>query len=89
MKYKDVDFSRWDDRPEESVFADWVTVRKAKRAVTTQAAINRAAKHVNALYHMGYSATLTLEIACEKGCQGLEWVLEGERKRGFGLFSRL
>ena len=83
MKHNLVDFSRWDSIPEAQVWADWVATRKEKRAKTTQTAVNRASKWVNLLYQMGYSATLTLEIACEKGYQGLEWVYENEKKRGF------
>lgn len=83
MKYSQVDWSRWDSIPDEEDWNDWVLVRKAKRAATTQTAVNRASKWVNLLWQMGYSATLTLEIACEKGYQGLEWVYENERKRGF------
>ena len=83
MKYSDANFNKWDSIPDADVWADWVLVRKGKRAATTQAGINRASKWINLLWQMGYSATLTLEIACDKGYQGLEWVYENERKRGF------
>ena len=83
MKYNEADFSRWDDRPDADVWADWVLTRKEKRARSNQTAINRAGKWVNLLFQMGYSANLTLSIACDKGYQGLEWVYENEKKRGF------
>jgi hypothetical protein len=83
MKYKDADFSKWDQWPSEDVFADWVAMRKEKRAKTTQTALNRSAKWVNLLFQRGYSSDITLSIACDNGWQGVEWVYNSEQRKGF------
>jgi|GEM_PF-7134761 len=74
MKYKDVDWSRWDDRPEENTYNDWCVVRKAKM---TQTAINRTAPHINKLYQAGVSADEAVAIATEKEWRGIkyQWVM--------------
>lgn len=83
MKYKDADFSKWDQVPQEDVFTDWVAMRKEKRAKTTQTAINRTAKWVNLFYQQGYDVDTALSIACELGWQGLEHVYSQEQRKGF------
>lgn len=83
MKYKDIDWSVWDDTPEEDAYIAWLAVRKLKRSATTQRAIKLAGKHVNKLIAAGYSATEVLDIAIEKSWAGLEWVFELEQKKGF------
>ena len=82
MKYSQVDWSKWDDRPEECTYNDWVAVRKMKRAAMTQTAINRLAPKINTLYQMGISADESIGIACERSWIGVEvdWVLS-HRKR--------
>ena len=83
MKYSTVDWSRWDDRPEEEVYTAWLAVRKMKKSATTQYALNLAAKHINALYQRNYSANEVLDIAIENSWAGLKWVYKQEAKNGF------
>lgn len=83
MKYKDVDWSKWNEKPDEDAYNAWLAVRKGKRAATTQYALNLAGKHVNQLITMGYSATEVLDIAIEKSWAGLEWVVKSEQEKGF------
>lgn len=84
MKYSKVDWSKYiHGAPSEEVFNDWVAMRKAKRAATTQTAINGTAKHVNALNAFGYTSDDCFSIACENGWQGMKWVHDNERKTGF------
>jgi len=77
MKYSQVDWSLWDDRPEESTYNDWLAVRKLKRLAMTQTAINRSSKHINQLYQMGISADDAIGICCEKCWGGIDakWVI--------------
>ena len=83
MKYSQVNWSKWDDQPDECTFSDWVQVRKMKRLATTQTALNRAAKHINKLYQMGISADDAIAICCERGWGGIEadWVLNYMRSQ--------
>ena len=83
MKYSQVDWSKWDDRPEEEVYTAWLAVRKVKKSATTQYALNLAAKHINELYQEGYTANQVLDIAIEKSWAGLEWVAKRERENGY------
>ncbi len=83
MKYKDVSWHKWDDRPSEEVFKDWVLMRKTNRAATSQTAINGAGKWINKLWQMGYTADDSLTQACELGWKGMEWVYNNEAKSGF------
>ena len=76
MKYNEVDFSRWDDKPEEATYNDWLKVRKAHRAPVSQTVINRLAPHINKLYRSGVSADDAFAIAVENGWRGIkyQWV---------------
>lgn len=83
MKYKDVDWSIWNQKPDQEAYEAWVVVRDKKKSATTQYALKLAGKHINHLIDMGYSATEVLDIAIEKSWAGLEWVVKDEAKKGF------
>lgn len=83
MKYKDANFTKWMDAPSQEVFDAWVAMRKTNKAPTSQIALNRASKFLNLLFERGYSADLSLSIACDLGWKGLEWVYNAEQKKGF------
>lgn len=90
MKYSQVNWSRWDDRPEEDTYNDWLQVRKEKRSKMTQTAINRMANKINQLYQMGISADESVGIAVERCWVGIEvqWVLQHiEREKPVQLHS--
>ncbi len=87
MKYNQVDWSKWDDRPSEDTYNDWCIVRKAKM---TQTAINRTAPHINKLYQAGISADEAMCIAVENEWRGIkyQWVLKA-MQRDMQAFSDL
>jgi len=74
MKYKNVDWSRWVDVPEEATYNDWVSVRKAGMTQTT---INRTAPHINKLFAAGISADDAMGVAIEKEWRGIkyQWIM--------------
>ncbi len=76
MKYSEVDWSKFDDKPEEETYNDWVKVRKAHRAPVTQTAIRRIAPHINKLFQSGVDADEAFSIAAENGWRGIkyQWV---------------
>lgn len=65
MKYKDVNWSSWGDRPEESTYNDWLKVRSKKGAAMTQTAIDRTAPHIRKLALAGVSAEEAVSVAVE------------------------
>lgn len=78
MKYKDVDWSRFDDRPSEEMFNEWAKARKEKhRSAPNQAAINLMAGHINKLYQSGYSVDKCFLIAASEGWRSIKfaWVV--------------
>ena len=83
MKYSQVDWSKWDDRPEEGDYNDWLDIRKDRKHTTSQRAMNLAAKWANKLYQKGYSSSLIFDRACENSLANLEWVYVREAKMSF------
>lgn len=84
MEYNKVDWSKYlYGAPSEEVYNDWVAMRKEKKTPTSQTAINRSAKWVNALYAFGYTSDDCLAAACEYGWKGMDWIYNEERKNGF------
>ena len=84
MKYSQVDWSKWDDRPDEQTYNDWCKVRKGK---ITQTAINRTAPHINKLYQSGTSADEAVAIAAENCWTGIKynWVMNAISRDMDGL----
>ena len=83
MKYNDIDWSRYNEKPSQEVYEAWLEMRKHKRAKVTQVVINGTAKHVNKLLSYGYTADQCFTLACENAWQGMKWVVESEAKTGF------
>ena len=75
MKYKEVDWSKWQSVPTETTYLDWCKIRKAKM---TQTAINRTAPHINKLLKAGISAEEAVAIAADNEWRGIkyQWVLK-------------
>ena len=63
----------------ESVWSDWLQLRKAKKAPVTQTVVNSAAKEAE---KAGISLNAFLTIWCARGSQGLqaEWLKTNERQ---------
>jgi len=84
MKYKDVDWSSWNDMPSESTYNDWLTVRKSKM---TQTAINRTAPHINKLFASKITADEAMGVAVEKEWRGIkyQWIMNAISQDMTGL----
>lgn len=78
MKYKEVDWSRFDDRPSEEAYSLWAKARKEKhKSSPNQAAINLMAVHINKLYQSGTDAEEAFSIAASEGWRSIkfQWVM--------------
>lgn len=70
------DFSQWPSEPSPEILADWIKVRKAKKAELTQTAINRLTGEIKAAAEQGLSADDCIGYCCEFGWAGfqLDWL---------------
>jgi hypothetical protein len=72
----------------EQVWADWLTLRKSKRAPVTQTTLDGA---VSEAAKAGMTLEAFLRVWCRRGSQGLEaaWLTAGERQtsQGAGVFE--
>ena len=91
LKKRDVsadafDFSSWPSMPSNQLMADWIKVRKAKRAAITQTAINSIGKELHKAAALGYTVDDALSAAVSSGWQGFkaDWLSNSSRvKQGF------
>lgn len=67
-----LDFSSWPQQPNPQILADWVTMRKNKRAAITQTVINDFGRELQAALVNGYSVDQCLSKAANRNWQGFE-----------------
>jgi hypothetical protein len=88
MKYSQVDWSRYDDKPEEGTYDIWHKARKEKHKVSVnQISINRMAAHINKLLQAGVSADEAFSVAADEGWRGIkyQWVMNAIARDMDGL----
>ena len=68
-----LDYSCWPSMPSEQVLADYLALRKSKRAAMSQTVINRLAKEFNLAAQYGVTVDQCLEMAVARGWQGFQW----------------
>lgn len=74
-----IDYSEWPETPSDQVFADWVQMRKRKKANVTQTVINRFAKQLKIAKGRGYSVDDCLTECIVRNWTGFEadWMKGG------------
>lgn len=72
------DFANWPTPPSEQVWADYLAMRKAKKAPVTQTVINRLGNVLTQCAMNGFTVDDCLSLAIMRNWQGLEldWVLK-------------
>ena len=75
-----LDFSSWPSEPSEQVWADYVQMRKAKRAPITQTVLNALGKELAKAKGLGFTVDECLAQACLKNWQGFNahWMLNAQ-----------
>ena len=81
-----LDFSCWPAMPSEQTLADWVAVRKQKKAALNQTAINRLAKHLHDAAAAGYSVDDCIASCATRGWVAFElsWLVNAGVGRSLG-----
>ena len=71
-----LDFSSWPSQPSQQVMADWVQLRKAKRAPITQTVVDQFGKELTKAVEMGISVDNCMAQVIVKGWTGfkVEWL---------------
>lgn len=67
-----LDFSSWPAAPNPQVLADWLAVRKAKRAPVTETVMKSMGEQLHRALARGYSVDEALEVSCRRNWQGFE-----------------
>ena len=82
-----LDFSCWPALPCEQTLADWVAVRKQKKASLNQTAVNRLAKHLRDAIAAGFSVEDCIATCATRGWVGFEvgWLINAGVGRSLGL----
>ncbi|QQX78537.1 helix-turn-helix domain-containing protein [Shewanella sp. KX20019] len=72
-----LDFSSWPAMPTVQVLADWIAMRKDKKAKLNQTAINRLAKHLHDAVAAGFSVEDCIATCATRGWVGFEakWLI--------------
>jgi len=78
----EINFDNWPSPPSPDVWKDYLATRKAKRAQTTQTAINRMAKQLHIAASNGMSVDECLEQCCERGWVAFNWSWTDQAKSG-------
>ncbi|GIU15665.1 hypothetical protein TUM4261_33030 [Shewanella sp. c952] len=81
------DFSCWPALPSEQTLADWIAVRKQKKAPLNQTAINRLGKHLDDAIAAGFSVEDCIATCATRGWVGFEvsWLVNAGVGRSLGL----
>jgi uncharacterized protein YdaU (DUF1376 family) len=79
-KKKTIDYSSWPAMPDKQLLADWMQVRKSKKSVNTQTAINALGKQLTLAVDAGYTVDQCITIAVERSWAGFkfEWLQKTE-----------
>lgn len=67
-----LDYSGWPSLPSESILAEWLAVRKRKKAVPTQGVIDRMGAKLAEAGKLGYTVDECLAKAVDRNWQGFE-----------------
>ncbi|WP_394230172.1 helix-turn-helix domain-containing protein [Shewanella colwelliana] len=67
-----LDFSCWPAMPSEQTLADWIAVRKQKKAALNQTAINRLAKHLHEAVEAGFTVEDCIAMCATRGWVAFE-----------------
>jgi len=67
-----LDYSSWPSLPSDSILAEWLAVRKRKKAVPTQGVIDRMGAKLAEAGKLGYTVDECLTKAVDRNWQGFE-----------------
>lgn len=83
------DFSSWPCKPDEQIFADWLIVRKKKRAPLTVTAMRSMGAELHKAVELGFSVDGALAECVSRNWQAMKvtWLENLERKAGAGRFA--
>lgn len=68
----ELDFSGWPSKPSESVLAEWLAMRKRKKAAVTQLVVDQFGKVLHQAANIGWTVDEVLSKAVMRNWQGLE-----------------
>ena len=71
------DFSSWPNEPSVQVFADWLALRKQKRAPVTATVMTTMGEQLRQATELGFTVDEALKVCVHRGWQGLnaEWLV--------------
>ena len=76
QKKSRLDYSSWPAMPDEQIFADWLDMRKRKRAAVSQTVVDQFGKELTRAVAAGYTVSQCLAECVTRNWQGFkfEWI---------------